>query len=98
MTKLKDPKKMTRITISIDPEEYQAVEQMAEKDERSAAWVIRKAIREFLERNNQQVQLREALYNLKVPAGNFVRRFYHVGMWLNVCRRDGRCKRQNYIL
>jgi predicted transcriptional regulator len=55
MTKLKDPKKMTRITISIDPEEYQAVEQMAEKDERSASWVIRKAVHEYLERQNSQL-------------------------------------------
>lgn len=53
MPKLKDPKKMMRITISIDPEEYQAVENMAEKDERSAAWVIRKAVREYLANHTQ---------------------------------------------
>ncbi|MEB3288229.1 MAG: ribbon-helix-helix protein, CopG family [Vampirovibrionales bacterium] len=53
MPKAKDPKKMTRLTISIDPDEYEAVEKLAEKDERSAAWVIRKAIREFL--NNSEV-------------------------------------------
>lgn len=51
MPKAKAPKNMTRITISIDPKQYQVVEQMAEKDERSAAWVIRKAVQEFLERN-----------------------------------------------
>jgi metal-responsive CopG/Arc/MetJ family transcriptional regulator len=58
--KAKDPKKMMRITISIDPDEYQAVEVMAEKDERSAAWVIRKAVREYLEKNRQLVSLGES--------------------------------------
>lgn len=42
---------MMRITISIDPDEYRAVERLAERDERSSAWVIRKAVKEFVERN-----------------------------------------------
>jgi predicted transcriptional regulator len=46
----KESKKMMRITISIDPDEYQAIESMAKQDERSSAWVIRKAVREYLER------------------------------------------------
>jgi predicted transcriptional regulator len=54
MPRAKDPKKMMRITISIDPDEYQAIEGLAEKDERSAAWVIRKAVREYLERENNK--------------------------------------------
>jgi Ribbon-helix-helix protein, copG family len=40
--------KMTRITISVDPEDYQALEKLAQKEDRSAAWMIRKAMREFL--------------------------------------------------
>ncbi len=51
----KDSKKMTRITISIDPNEYETVEKIAEKDERSASWVIRKAVSEFLERQDKEV-------------------------------------------
>lgn len=43
---------MTRITISIDPDEYRAIEYLAQQDERSAAWVIRKAVRDFLEQQN----------------------------------------------
>lgn len=55
MPRPKDPKKMTRITISIDPDEYEAVEKLAKKDERSASWVIRKAVREYLERQNSEL-------------------------------------------
>jgi predicted transcriptional regulator len=54
MPKAKDSK-MMRITISIDPNEYQAVEELAERDERSAAWVIRKAVKEYLERANSNL-------------------------------------------
>ena len=51
----KNSKKMTRITISIDPNEYETVEKIAENDERSASWVIRKAVSEFLERQDKEV-------------------------------------------
>lgn len=40
--------KMTRITISVDPDDYQAFEDLALNEDRSAAWMIRKAMREFL--------------------------------------------------
>ncbi len=55
MPKGKESKKMTRITISIDPDEYKVVEKIAEKDERSASWVIRKAVSEFLERQDKEL-------------------------------------------
>jgi predicted transcriptional regulator len=41
--------KMTRITISVDPDDYHAFEDLAQKEDRSAAWMIRKAMREFLD-------------------------------------------------
>ena len=45
-------KKMTRVTVSVDPEEYRAIERLADSDERSTSWMIRKAIREFLQHHS----------------------------------------------
>jgi predicted transcriptional regulator len=38
----------TRITISIDPQQYAAIEELATQEERSFAWIIRKAVQEYL--------------------------------------------------
>lgn len=46
--------KMTRITISVDPDDYQAFEDLAQKEDRSAAWMIRKAMREFLDAHGDE--------------------------------------------
>jgi predicted transcriptional regulator len=42
----------TRITISIDPEQYAAVEELATQEERSCAWIIRKAVQEYLNKKS----------------------------------------------
>jgi predicted transcriptional regulator len=38
----------TRITISIDPQQYTAIEELATQEERSFAWIVRKAVQEYL--------------------------------------------------
>lgn len=43
--------KLVRVTISLDPADYAAFENLGEKSHLSRSWLIRKAMREFLDRN-----------------------------------------------
>jgi predicted transcriptional regulator len=43
---------MTSVTIRIDDEEKEAIQRYAEQHDLSMSWVIRKAIKEFLGKNN----------------------------------------------
>lgn len=43
--------KLVRVTISLDPADYAAFEALGDKAHLSRSWLIRKAMREFLERN-----------------------------------------------
>lgn len=43
-------KRLIRATISIDKDDYTAMGDLAERMDVSAAWLIRQAIRDFLER------------------------------------------------
>lgn len=45
------PKKETRITVSLATEDYRDLDEIAGKSDVSIAWVIRRAIAEFLERH-----------------------------------------------
>ncbi len=42
---------LVRVTISVDPADYDAFEQLGEQARLSRSWLIRKAMREFLERH-----------------------------------------------
>lgn len=44
-------KKLLRVTISLDPDDYATFEHVGEKTHLSRSWLIRKAMREFLERS-----------------------------------------------
>ncbi len=48
----KKDKNLVRVTVSLDPDDYKAFEQLAVKEERSAAWFIRRSMREFLDRKH----------------------------------------------
>jgi predicted transcriptional regulator len=50
MANRKKEKKLTRITISVDPNDYASMERLAENSRFSTSWLIRQAMREFLER------------------------------------------------
>jgi len=41
-------KPMIRITVSVEPDVYAEIEKKALAEERSAAWVIRKAMRQYV--------------------------------------------------
>ena len=43
-----------RVTISVDPFDYRAMETLAQNNDLSTAWLIRHAMREFLERESGQ--------------------------------------------
>jgi len=46
-----------RITVNLDDGEYQALQQVAVRADRSLAWLGRRAIRELLERESAQLTL-----------------------------------------
>lgn len=50
MANRKKEKTLTRITISVDPDDYASMERLAENSRVSTSWLIRQAMREFLER------------------------------------------------
>ncbi|MBP1151805.1 ribbon-helix-helix domain-containing protein [Methylocaldum sp. RMAD-M] len=50
MANRKKEKTLTRITISVDPDDYASMELLAENSRVSTSWLIRQAMREFLER------------------------------------------------
>lgn len=54
-------KKLQRVTLSLDPDDYQAVLGIGERADVSGSWLVRQAIREFLARYGQQGQPELAL-------------------------------------
>lgn len=54
-------KKLIRATISVDQADYQAMGQLADAMDVSASWLIRKAMREFLDRYGEHGQPEFAL-------------------------------------
>ena len=52
MANRRKDKLLKRVTISVDPDDYAVLEGIAERGDVSAAWLIRRSIREFLGRNS----------------------------------------------
>ena len=42
-----------RVTVSVTPGDYDTLNTLAEKDDVSVSWVVRRAIHEYLRRNQQ---------------------------------------------
>ena len=42
---------LRRVTVSVDPDDYAAMEHLAASRDVTTAWLIRRAMREFLERH-----------------------------------------------
>ena len=53
MANRKKQKPMKRITVTVDPDDYEAFDQMAAHSEVTASWLIRRSMREFIERHRQ---------------------------------------------
>lgn len=43
-------KTLRRVTLTVDPEDYAALEGLADRSDVSISWLVRRAVREFLER------------------------------------------------
>jgi hypothetical protein len=55
-------KPLRRVTVSVDPDDYAAMEHLAETGDVTTAWLIRRAMREFLGRHGDSK-------TLEVPLG-----------------------------
>lgn len=47
----KKDKHMKRITVTVDPDDYAEIDRLARSHDVSASWVIRRSMREFLDRH-----------------------------------------------
>ncbi len=65
MPNLKKLKPMKRITVTVDPDDYAAFSRLARNSEVTASWLIRRAMREFLARHEEDGVLEVALGTLK---------------------------------
>jgi predicted transcriptional regulator len=45
-------KPLRRVTLTVDPDDYATLEALARRSDVSASWLVRRSIREFLERRN----------------------------------------------
>lgn len=54
-------KRLARVTISVDKDDYAALGTLANQMEISASWLIRQAIRDFLDKYGEQSQPELAL-------------------------------------
>jgi len=53
MANRKKPRPMKRVTVTVDPEDYEAIDRMARRSDVSASWLIRRSMREFLDRHRK---------------------------------------------
>lgn len=51
MVARKRDKTLKRVTLTLDPDDYAAIDRLAHRSEVSSSWLIRRAVREFLERH-----------------------------------------------
>jgi hypothetical protein len=62
MANKRKDKPLRRVTVSVDRDDYAALEHLAERRDVTTAWLIRRAMREFLERYSESK-------TLEVPLG-----------------------------
>ncbi|MDQ2077482.1 CopG family transcriptional regulator [Marinimicrobium sp. ABcell2] len=51
MSKHRTGKLMKRVTLTVDPDDYSEIDALARRSNVSASWLIRRSMREFLERH-----------------------------------------------
>jgi predicted transcriptional regulator len=51
-------KTLKRVTLTLDPDDYASVNRLAEISEVSSSWLIRRAVREFLARHENDIPVR----------------------------------------
>lgn len=50
-------KPMKRVTLTVDPDDYEAIESLAQRSKVSASWLIRRSMREFLEHHKGETSI-----------------------------------------
>jgi predicted transcriptional regulator len=63
MANRKKEKKLVRVTLSVDPDDYAGINNLAINSGFSASWLIRRAMREFLERQQKEKTIQINLDN-----------------------------------
>ena len=48
---------MKRVTLTVDPDDYAAIDRLAHENDVSASWIIRRSMQEFLERQKGETQI-----------------------------------------
>ena len=61
MANNKKDKKLVRVTISVDPDDYVSIEEMAKKSNLSTAWLISQAMHEYLANHSNNPAISIAL-------------------------------------
>jgi hypothetical protein len=54
MPNRKKPKTMKRITVTVDPDDYASFDRLAQQGDVTASWLIRRSMREFLDRYERE--------------------------------------------
>lgn len=57
MARPKSSKRSVRLSVSLDEDDHKAVKDMADTMDLSTAWVVRRAVSEFLERHGKSSDL-----------------------------------------
>ena len=65
MPNLRKPKPMRRITVTVDPDDYATFSTLARNSEVTASWLIRRSMREFLERHEDDAVVEVTLGTLR---------------------------------
>lgn len=60
---------MRRITVTVDPDDYAAIDRLAQQGDVTASWLIRRSMREFLERHEREGVLKFAIGQAPRAAG-----------------------------
>ena len=59
---------MKRITITVQPDDYAAMTRIAKDSDVTVSWLIRRLMRDFLERHEREGSLRMEIGRLNKPA------------------------------
>jgi hypothetical protein len=54
------PRKSTRLTVSLEEQDYEALNQIALSKDVSLSWVIRQAVRQFIEKTRMDKESKES--------------------------------------
>ena len=57
MPKRQKTKPMKRVTVTVDPDDFAALDQLSQRSDVSASWLVRRSMREFLQRHRDDRQI-----------------------------------------